>query len=229
MASNDLYFNNRIPAPGTTFGAAGGQTFRSGPTIYAPAPRPAAPPQAAAPNPMMQSDFHGYVSSITSNDGGGGGLSPAYGAGSAAGPNGGLTPAALKNLSTYITGMQDKSRSENQARLDQMMKLAGTYGQSANTRNDELTRNAQQAAQQNLTTRGLGNTTVVNNVQQNVARQGQEQQRAILEQQSRLQMGVLDGVSTPYPDMGLYASLLGQGGASAGLLSQLAAVAGKKK
>jgi hypothetical protein len=132
------------------------------------------------------------------------------GAGAAAGVGGGLDP--VKQLQQ----MQAASAAENKARLDKILGYADLYGQTQLRNITEQTAQQGAAATQNLMSRGLGNSTIVNSVQAGIQNDAQNQRAAVGEQQGMMKAGVLQGVSNPYPDLGMYASLLMKPGALTG-------------
>jgi hypothetical protein len=139
---------------------------------------------------------------------------------------GGANPGQLANVAKFMQQQQQQNLADNQARLDKIMGLAGQFGQTALQQNADQTRRAGGQVTSSLVGRGLGNTTVLDTMQQGVQRQGQQQANAIGEQVAGMQAGILERVQQPGPDLGLYANLLMQPGALNGKNNVLTALTG---
>src|SRR5690606_17850384 len=91
--------------------------------------------------------------------------------------------------------------------------LAQRFGQSMLQDNANLTQQQMAGAGSNLTSRGLGNSTIVNSVQGGIKRQGQQQANRIQDMMLNNQMSIIERRTDQYPNLPLYAQLAMQPGA----------------
>lgn len=98
-----------------------------------------------------------------------------------------------------------------QRERDALSLIAGT-GQSQIEQINQNAALAQGNAAQNLTSRGLGNTTVVDNIQQGIAGDAAMQRRQVEDHKAGTLANLLYQRTDRGPDMGLLAQLLAQGG-----------------
>lgn len=161
-----------------------------------------------------------------------------------AGTGGGGTPANLQNLIASITKAQKAQQAAARKRYKALQKqfkkvqqqVQGKMGEASSqiselgkTRAEEIKEQGTEAlarTQQSAMSRGLGNTTVLDNLQQGVLKGVSKEQRALLEQLAGLRSGLATtqanqlmslgqlGIDTSLsridqgPDLGAYANLI---------------------
>lgn len=139
-------------------------------------------------------------------------------------PAGGGAPVVNANQdASAIKALQQSTANYQQqfkARYDKLMGLAGQFGAAQTQQNADLLRQQQAQGQNSLVGRGLGNSTVVNAVQQNAQNQAQLRNAQASDQQTQMQMGVVNDVQPTAPNYQMYSQLLSQPhtGTYAGLL-----------
>jgi hypothetical protein len=128
-------------------------------------------------------------------------------AGVAGAPAAGSTPAGDPKLAQNLQGAQQNYLKQTKERYEKMMQLAQQFGQSQLMNNQVQLRQQQAAGQQSLVNRGLGNSTVVDAVNQNAQDQSLRRQADIGERQAQLQLNVLGDTTIAPPDLAMYAQL----------------------
>jgi hypothetical protein len=142
---------------------------------------------------------------------GGGGASPTYG----------QSQSNYQNWLRYQQGLGINSA---------MQANAGKYGQTALQNIGNWSTQAQSAGQQGLVSRGLGNTTILNAMNQGVGAQATQQKNAVAESQAMMQNSILGnrqqwiGSRTDQPAMSPYqggiADSMGQMAGTYGAMNQ---------
>lgn len=135
----------------------------------------------------------------------------------------------IGDLVSQLTSAQRQSREANRTRLRQLVGdltdrgeqepggargLLGEFGQSAS---DQLRRRTAQTGgslEQDLISRGLGNSTILSSVRRGVERDRAEGQRDIDERVARQRADILAAVNQQGPDPGLVANLVRQAAAA---------------
>lgn len=97
--------------------------------------------------------------------------------------------------------------------------LLGSIGATAKSRVQESSTKAAGVADQDLISRGLGNTTIRSSVQRGIQTDENRAMQDIDNAVAQQKAGVLERVSEPGPDMGLYANLLRGIGSGQGQLA----------
>lgn len=129
------------------------------------------------------------------------------------GGGGGGAGINLQSIADKLTGQFAQANQANEARYNKLLGLAQQYGQTQRRQNQQLTQQQQASAQQSLTNRGLGNSTIVDSVQQGVARAGQDRQMDIDQRVAEQQSGIIERRTDQGPDLSMYLQLLTRLGA----------------
>lgn len=134
-----------------------------------------------------------------------------------AAPN--ANPYNSQIASQYMQGLTNQfnqANTANQNQLNQMMGIANNYGQGQIAASNQL--GAQQEAQsgQNMQSRGLGNSTVMQGMDNSIQGQTQIRNAGINDQMAQLQLGVLGQNTIQQPNLSAYAQLASQPGAFSG-------------
>jgi hypothetical protein len=154
--------------------------------------------------------FQPHVISQTPIGGAGGGGAGAMGAagtltggtGAAAGTDASLIGAYAKNA--QAANLQEK------ARFDKLMGLAKQFGASLMNRNQQMYGQEVAQGNQSLVNRGLYNSSAATAMQTTANDSLSRRNAEVADQQTNLQMGVLNNVQVQRPDSGLMAQLFSQ-------------------
>jgi hypothetical protein len=135
---------------------------------------------------------------------------------SGGGTYGGGDAGAIKALQASTANYQQQFK----ARYDKLMGLASQFGAAQQQQNADLLRQQSAQGQNSLVSRGLGNSTVVNAVQQNAQNQAQLRNAQSADEVTKMQMGATQDIQPQAPNYQMYASMLSQPhtGSYAGLL-----------
>lgn len=161
----------------------------------------------------------GTMGSLFSNQGTGGRAGGSFGGGPVAAPipNANVDAAATKALSQATANYQQQF----QARYNKLMSLAQQFGAGQQQQNADLLRQQSAQGQNSLVSRGLGNSTVVNAVQQNAQNQAAERNAQAANQVTQMQTQATADIQPQAPNYSMYANLLSQPhtGSYAGLIN----------
>lgn len=119
----------------------------------------------------------------------------------------------LTGLMQQMEAQQQAANAANEKRYNELLALADRYGAGQRQASMDLTQQQQAMAGSSLTSRGLGNSTIVDSVRQGIARQGQRSLADIEDRVAQQKMGIIERKTEKGPDLGLYAQLLMQKGA----------------
>jgi len=125
----------------------------------------------------------------------------------------------LQDIIAQFQAAQDKANQANELRYQQALGQFENLGKAGQARIEQQTTQRQAEATQNLTSRGLGNTTITSAVSQGIADAGEQQRQQLDESVASQKAGLIERRTDAGPDAGLFASMLqiaGQGQASAG-------------
>ena len=103
---------------------------------------------------------------------------------------------------------QAQANQANEQRYSQILGLYDTVGQAGRTRIGQQTAQAQAKGTQDLTSRGLGNTTITSAVSRGIANDAEQQTQQLNEGLAMQKAGVMERRSDTGPDLGMYANLL---------------------
>ena len=123
----------------------------------------------------------------------------------------GLFPGASSGLLDIIKQLQNaqtQANTANQTRYDQTLGLLANQGQAGMTRIANAEQQAQAKGTQDLTSRGLGNTTVTSSVNRGIASDAELARQTLQESVAQQKARVMEMKTDQGPDMGLYANLL---------------------
>lgn len=101
----------------------------------------------------------------------------------------------------------DAARQANQARFAKILALAKQFGASQLADNQTATQQAVAQANQDMISRGFGNSSARYGIAAGLRNQGARTAAAINEKRAGLAMDALGQHEDAYPDLGLYASL----------------------
>jgi hypothetical protein len=125
----------------------------------------------------------------------------------------GLFPGAsggLQNIMQQLQSSQNAANVANQQRYKDILGMYSNLGKSGEARIAEKETQAQAANTQNLTSRGLGNTTVTSSTNRGIASDAEFSRQALGEQVAQLQGGVMERATQQGPNLSMYANLIQQ-------------------
>jgi hypothetical protein len=126
---------------------------------------------------------------------------------------GGLFQGASSGLQDILKQLQTAQNQANQANQQRYQDILGMYSNLGKTGEARIAENeAQQQAKstQDLTSRGLGNTTITGAMSRGIASDAEFARQGLQEQVAQLQGGVMERKTEQGPNLGLYASLIQQ-------------------
>ena len=107
---------------------------------------------------------------------------------------------------------QEKANLINEQRYQQILGSFEGLGQAGRARIEEQTTQRQAAATQNLTSRGLGGTTITAAAERGIAREGESAIQELDERVTAQKAGVIERRTDAGPDMSMFSSLLATAG-----------------
>ncbi len=125
--------------------------------------------------------------------------------------------AGLQNIIQQMQAAQEKANLLNEQRFKRAMSQFENLGNAGRARIEQQTAQRQAAATQNLTSRGLGNTTITSSVERGIASDAETSRQQLEEGIAVQKAGLLERRSDVGPDLSQFASLLqaaGQGSPS---------------
>ena len=114
----------------------------------------------------------------------------------------------LKDLIGQMQAAQDKANAANEARYLEMMQQFEGLGTAGQARIQESTARQQAASTQDLTSRGLGNTTITGAMSRGIAREGESATQELGERVAMQKAGAMERRTDQGPDMGMFAQLM---------------------
>jgi hypothetical protein len=126
--------------------------------------------------------------------------------------------ALPQQIGGHLAGLQETANAANEARYQKLMELAQQFGVTQQRQNQQLTQQQLAGGTQGLISRGLGNSTVLDTMQQGILRQGQDRGMDIGQRVAELQMGPVERRQDVGPNLGMYANLLATPGAMGGAM-----------
>ena len=120
-----------------------------------------------------------------------------------------------KDIIKTMQAAQTKANTANEARYQEVLGQFSNLGKAGRTRITQQTEQAQAQATQNLTSRGLGNTTITSAVSRGIAGDAELQRQQLDESVAVRKAGVMERKTDAGPDLGMFANLLQQSGQQA--------------
>lgn len=151
----------------------------------------------------------GAVPSSMAGWGAGVGITPGGGGGAAAGGGG-----ANGNVGSQLQQYMDKANAANEGRYQQLLSMSGQLSDSALQRENIREQNLMGKVSQQAISSGLGNTTVLPNLQRGVVDDSARRQNEVADQGLRTAMGIIERRSDMPPDLGLFGQLASRPGAN---------------
>ncbi len=131
-------------------------------------------------------------------------------------PSGGVGGGGggFQDIIAQMQAAQEKANLLNEQRYQQALGQFEGLGKAGMARIGQQTQQRQAAAVQNLTSRGLGSTTITSAVERGIASDAELQRQQLQESVAVQKAGVIERRTDTGPDLGMFASLLqtaGQG------------------
>lgn len=126
---------------------------------------------------------------------------------------GGLFPGASGGLQDVLKQLQQAQNQANQANQQRYKDILGTYaglGQAGAQQIQQNTQAQQAQSTQDLTSRGLGNTTITGAMSRGIDQAGQQNQLNLQESLAGQEAGVMERMTQQGPDMSQYLGLISQ-------------------
>lgn len=124
--------------------------------------------------------------------------------------------SGLMDIVKQLQQAQTAANKANETRYQDILKSYDTLGQAGQTRIGQQEQAAQAKGTQDLTSRGLGNTTITSAVSRGVANDAELQRQQLAEGVAEKKAGVMERKTDQGPDMSMYAQLLAQAGKGSG-------------
>lgn len=118
------------------------------------------------------------------------------------------SPAGLQDIIKQLQAAQTSANEANEKRYQDILGLYGNLGQAGMTRIGQQEQQAQAKSTQDLTSRGLGNTTVTGAMTRGIASDAELSRQQLQEGVAMQKAGVMERRTDQGPDMGMYASLI---------------------
>ncbi len=119
---------------------------------------------------------------------------------------------ALQGIISQMQAAQKKANLANEQRYQQILGSFENLGKAGRARIEQQTVQRQAQATQNLTSRGLGNTTITSAVERGIAGDAETQRQQLEESVTMQKAGVMERRTDEGPDLGMFASLLQSAG-----------------
>jgi hypothetical protein len=111
-----------------------------------------------------------------------------------------------------LQAAQTAANKANEQRYQDILGQYDTLGKAGETRIQQNTEQAQAKSTQDLTARGLGNTTITSAASRGIASDAEASRQALTEGITRDKTKVMEAKTEQGPDMSMYANLLAQAG-----------------
>ncbi len=126
--------------------------------------------------------------------------------------SGGGGTSALQGIIKQMQAAQKKANLMNEQRYQKILGSFENLGKAGRARIEQQTTQRQAQATQNLTSRGLGNTTITSAVERGIAGDAETQRQQLEESVMMQKAGVMERRTDEGPDLGMFASLLQSAG-----------------
>jgi hypothetical protein len=123
----------------------------------------------------------------------------------------GLFPNAssgLLGILNQLQAAQTSANTANEQRYQDILGLYGGMGTAGEARIGQAETQAQAKSTQDLTARGLGNTTITGAMSRGIANDAENSRQALSEQVAMGKAGVMERRTDQGPDMSMYAGLI---------------------
>ena len=118
----------------------------------------------------------------------------------------------FQDIIAQMQAAQEKANLVNEQRYQQILGTFENLGKAGRARIEQQTTQRQAAATQNLTSRGLGGTTITSAVERGIASDAETQRQQLEEGIAVQRAGVMERRTDTGPDLGMFASLLQMAG-----------------
>ncbi len=118
----------------------------------------------------------------------------------------------FRDIIRQMQAAQEKANLMNEQRYQQILGQYENLGQAGRTRIEQQTQQRQAEATQNLTSRGLGNTTITSAVERGISSDAELQRQQLEETVAMQKAGVMERRTDTGPDLGMFANLLQSAG-----------------
>lgn len=118
------------------------------------------------------------------------------------------TSSGLLDIVKQLQAAQTAANKANEQRYQDILGLYSGMGKAGEARIGQAEEQAQAKNTQDLTARGLGNTTVTSSTNRGIASDAEYARQTLAESVAKQQAGVMERKTEQGPDMGMYASLL---------------------
>ncbi len=118
----------------------------------------------------------------------------------------------FQDIIAQMQAAQEKANLVNEQRYQQILGTFENLGKAGRARIEQQTTQRQAAATQNLTSRGLGGTTITSAVERGIATDAETQRQQLEEGIAVQRAGVMERRTDTGPDLGMFASLLQMAG-----------------
>ena len=118
--------------------------------------------------------------------------------------------SGLQDIMKQLTASQNQANAANQQRYTDILGMYSSLGTSGAQQIAEQTAQQQAKSTSDLTSRGLGNTTVTSAMSNQIASLGQSNQLALQESLTGKEAGVMEAMNQKGPDLSMYSNLIQQ-------------------
>jgi len=120
------------------------------------------------------------------------------------------SPSGLQDIIKQLQQAQTAANTANEQRYQDILGLYGNLGQAGMTRIGQAEQQGQAQSTQDLTSRGLGNTTITGAMSRGISGEAELQRQQLQEGVAMQKAGVMERRTDQGPDMSMYANLIGQ-------------------
>jgi hypothetical protein len=124
--------------------------------------------------------------------------------------------SGLMDIVKQLQAAQTAANKANEQRYQDILGQYDTLGKAGETRIQQNTEQAQAKSTQDLTARGLGNTTITSAASRGIASDAEASRQALQEQVASSKAKVMEAKTDQGPDMSLYSNLLQKAAANQG-------------
>jgi hypothetical protein len=124
---------------------------------------------------------------------------------------GGLFPGAsggIQDILKQLQAAQNQANQANQQRYKDVLGMYSNLGQSGAQQIQQQTAQQQAQSTQDLTSRGLGNTTITGAMSRGINQAGQQNLLGLQEGLAGQEAGVMERMTQQGPDLSMYANLI---------------------
>jgi len=114
----------------------------------------------------------------------------------------------VQDIIAQMQEAQDAANAANEARYQEMLGQFEGLGETGRARIQEQTAQQQASTAQDLTSRGLGGTTIGSAMSRGIAREGESATQELGERVAMQKAGAMERKTDQGPDMGMFANLI---------------------